>query len=273
MKTCRWIVAAVAFVLFAPTAAPVYAQQANDEAIVSARAADITESAKIYGYDLGAGNWTSTEANCAALPDVILMQYLRTFPDGAQSRFTAVVPRAEGRVRIVPVLYHGATPFVPAAANPRNYALFNKLVEEAGGRPDGRVQLGGCYAELTGGDSGPLPGTRPRIAGAPGPTLHLEPENKTSSVTLASRSTDDRYQLWSVSFDKKGRVTKATAVEKAADSGAPRSQTAAEEHAENQATAASPAVEPGWKYIPQAPDPPMKVIPPAPQPRVKMLPN
>lgn len=261
------MLAALALVLLGSAGAPVFGQQANGEsstslsagdgAVVKARATDITESAKVYGYDLGAGNWIPTQASCAALPNVILLHYLRDFPDGAQSRFTAVVPRGAGRVRIVAVLYHGATPFVPAATDPRNYALFNELVEQAGSDARSRLPLSGCYAELTGGDSGPLPEVRPAIAGAPGPRLHLEPESKMSRVTLASRSTPESYQVWNISFDDKGQVTKA----------------AAEEHMQARSALKTPAVEPGWKYVPQPPDPPSKFIPAAPLPPVKMMAN
>lgn len=272
MKNSRGIFAALTLALLAP-AGLVQGQQANvdasaaDRAIVTSLKANIKQSAKIYGYDLGAGNWTPTEVGCAALPDVILLHYVRVFPDGAQSRFTAVVPRTAGRVRIVPVLYHGATPFVPAAANARNYALFNQLVQQAGGEGHSRLQLSGCYAELTGGDSGSLPETRPAIAGAPGPTLHLQPETKTSHVTLASRATRDSYRVWSVSFDGKGQVSKATAEEhqtRNSDSN---------ERAQAQPGSNTPAVEPGWKYVPRAPDPPSKFIPTAPQPPEKPLKN
>lgn len=277
------MIAALALVLLTG-AAPVFGQEANtnaratanmsagDEAVVPSRITDIKESARIYGYDLETGTWRSTQARCAALPDVILLHYLKIFPDGAQSRFTAVVPRVAGSVRIVPVLYHGATPFVPAATNPRNYALFNQLVQQSGGEPN-RLELSGCYAELTGGDSGPLPETRPAIAGAPEPTVHLEPESKSSSVTLASRSTPESYQVWVVSFNDKGQVTKATARVQPAGPGTPSTRTVPEEHAEAHTAVKTPAVEPGWKYIPQPPDPPTKFIPAAPQPPEKVMPN
>src|SRR6185312_2546914 len=272
MKNSRGIFAALTLALLAP-AGLVLGQQANvdasaaDRAIVASRTANIKQSAKIYGYDLGAGNWTPAEVGCAALPDVILLHYVRIFPDGAQSRFTAVVPRAAGRVRIVPVLYHGATPFVPAAANPRNYALFNQLVQQAGGDAHDRLRLSGCYAELTGGDSFPLPETRPAIAGAPGPTLHLQPETKTSHVTLASRATRDSYQVWNISFSSKGQVTRATAEEHQTGN------SALNERAQAQPASKTPALEPGWKYIPQPPDPHSKFVPAAPQPPEKPLKN
>lgn len=276
MTNRRWMVAALTLALLAVAAAPVSGQRATlsmsagDQAIPQARSAEITESAKIYGYDLGAGNWTVARAHCAALPEVVLLQYHRTFPDGAQSRFTAVVPRAAGRVRIVPVLYHGATPFIPAATNPRNYDLFNQLVRQSGGT-QGRVELSGCYAVLTGGDAGPLPEARPSIAGAPGATLHLDPESKSSSVTLASHATPESYRVWSVSFDGKGRVKKARTLDQPVNRGASTPPGSGKERAENQHPV--PALGPGWKYIPQPPDPPSKFIPDAPQPAARMMQN
>ncbi|MGH9587506.1 MAG: hypothetical protein ACRD3F_11180 [Acidobacteriaceae bacterium] len=267
MKFRRGMFATVVLALLTPVCVPAVGQQAAngmsaaDRGMVKSRSAEIAEGARIYGYDLGAGNWTIAEARCAALPNVILLHYRRDFADGAQSRFTAVAPRGAGRVRIVPVLHHNMTPFVPAAANPGNYALFNELVREAGGGARGKFQLSGCYAELTGGDAGPLPGRQIDIAGAPEPMLHLEPERKTSSVTLASRATPERYQVWSVSFGKKGQVTKA-----ATDYRVPSEESVAEK---GEARTSGP----GWKFIPQPPDPPSKFIPALPDPMEKKIPN
>ena len=104
-------------------------------------------------------------------------------------------------------------------------------------------------------------------------TLHLEPKSKTSSVTLASRSTPDRYQVWSVSFDSKGRVTKAATEIQQANPGGATPTVAPEEQEQAYPAAKGLGVEPGWKYIPQPPDPPSKFVPPAPQPPEKMMPN
>lgn len=276
MKVCRWVVAGAVLALVAPAGVWAAGRQADrNQAVASARAAEVAESAKIYGYDLAEGNWAVSQARCAALPGVMLLHYRRVFSDGSESLFTAAAPRSKGRVQIVPVLYHGATPFVPAASNPRNYALFNQLAQQAGSGA-GALQLSGCYAELTGGDAGPLPAVKPAFAGAPGPMLHLklEPESKASSVTLSSQAAPETYQVWSVSFDKKGQVTKARAEYQQAGSGPAAEsipQGKAPGRTEPQAGARTPAVEPGWKYIPQLPDPPSKLVPNTPEP--KPMPN
>jgi hypothetical protein len=275
--------AALTLALAVPAAKEANAQQSAveapfrmsvaDQGIVANRAAELAEAARIYGYNLAAGKWSSEQAQCAALPNVILLHYRRGFSDGAQSVFTAVVPRSVGRVRIVPVLYHNATPFVRAAANPRDYALFNQLVQEnsSGGQvgADSRLQLSACYAELAGTDAGPLPQADIGIASAPTPTLHLTPQSKPSSVTLASRAHPDAYTVWSVSFNQQGKVTNVATEEQSVNQGKPTENASARQVP----TAQSPAVEPGWRYISRPPDPPSKMIPPAPQPPEKIVPN
>src|SRR5690242_10961683 len=122
MKTsaCHWIAT-----ILAPTLT--WAALAGVPLNAQSRPRQVAEAARIYGYDL-VSNWTSEAVACSLMPDVELFHYRETFPGGTESRFTAVVPREDGRVRIVPVLHHNATPFLPAPRNPRNYTLFNQLV-------------------------------------------------------------------------------------------------------------------------------------------------
>lgn len=204
------------------TGAPAYqhlapdAMSAADRAAVQARQREIADAAQIYGYSFEAENWAYEQTLCAAMPETILLHYVRQFPDGTESLFTALLPRGTGRVRIVPVLYHNMTPFVPAPKNPSNYALFNELVPPANGgtgvAPGGKwLQMSACYAEMTGGrvnyardsDLGL------RIAGAPSPTIHLNVQDKTTRVTFADREGERTYRVWSVSFNRRGRITAA----------------------------------------------------------------
>ncbi len=140
-----WIFAALALALAAPASRPANAQQSNrshqlllehldpdamsaaDSATVQMRQRELAEAARIYGYNIEEGNWSYEQTLCAPMPETILLHYSQKFSDATESLFTAVVPRASGRIGIVPVLYRNATPFVPAPKNPRNYALFNNL--------------------------------------------------------------------------------------------------------------------------------------------------
>ena len=197
---CRWIVTTLASALL-------WAAFAGRPAIAQTQTGEIASSAKIYGYDLAEGNWTLEQVQCRAMPKVSLLHYRRTFSDGTESRLTAVVPLAGGRVRIVPVLHRNATPFLPAPLNPRNYALFNELVRGSAAKGTW-LDLSACYAALTGAGSGLH--SEIGIAGAPRPTVHTDPGGKTHGVTFATREGQSGYTVWNVSFDRFGRVTNAS---------------------------------------------------------------
>jgi hypothetical protein len=180
---------------------------------------ELSEAARIYGYNLAEGNWSYEQTLCAPLPDTLLLHYTLRFPDGTESLFTALIPRREGPVRIVPVLYRSATPFVPAPKNPGNYALFNKLVKVTprdAGVGKNWFDSAACYAEMTGGrvDLYSAPDEDIGITGAPSPRVHIEPKDKTARVTLASREGVSAYKIWSISFNRNGRVIGASTEDK-----------------------------------------------------------
>lgn len=182
---------------------PVVAQQPRQDEVATA--------AHIYGYNLAEGNWIYSPASCEAMPGVVLFHYHRAYSDGAESNFTALVPRSMGHVRIVPVLYHGATPFVPAPRNPRNFTLFNSLVDTADiSGPNAEkhwLELASCYAEMTGGNdflSAPI--ASPEIAGQPSPTVGVTIQDKTARVIFAERDSDHTYRVWDLLFNRDGRI-------------------------------------------------------------------
>ncbi len=190
---------------------------AQDSNTLQVRQSELIQTARIYGYNLEAGSWTYEQTLCAPMPQTILLHYRQIFPDGTESLFTALVPRGSGRVRIVPVLYRNATPFVPAPKNPRNVALFNELVpREIAAKalaPDGNwLELGACYAEMTGARINLPRGSTIRIgvADAPSATIHLDPQTRTSRITFADRATQGAYRIWTIALDRQGRVAAAS---------------------------------------------------------------
>lgn len=286
-KSGLWICSALAL---AAASLPANARQAAShglsaatEAVVQSRESELATSARIYGYHLAEGSWTVEQAPCASMPDTILLRYDQEFPGRAESLFVAAVPRAAGRIRIVPVLYRGATPFVPAPTNPRNVALFNQLVAQSFSTVNS-VELSACYTALTGARVNPDTGAAPKvdIAGAPSPTIHLEPRGKLLGVTLATRQSPSAYKLWGLSLNQTGRVTRVTTKDQpvyAAKAATSRNLTESEPRANPATVESQPAepvaqaAEPGWKFIPRPPEPPSKLIPPAPQPPVILTPE
>jgi len=231
---CAWAIAALGLALSATACIPAVAQQAisprrgqlvhlpsgamsaADSSVVQTRQSELVQAARIYGYDLEAENWSYEQTLCAPLPETILLHYRRVFPDGTESLFTALVPRGPGRIRIVPVLYRNTTPFVPAPKNPRNYALYNDLVPQAIASREiasngNWLELSACYGEMTGARINLPPGSTVSIgvAGAPTATIHIDPQDETTRVTFADRATEGTYRVWSISFNRYGRVTAA----------------------------------------------------------------
>lgn len=190
------------------------AMSATDRAALDSRQREVVSTARIYGYNLEAGNWSYEQTLCAPMPGTIMLHYFQDLPGGAESLFTALVPRAKGRVRVVPVLYRNATPFLPAPKNPHNYALFNELVplniarREAGGRGNW-LALSACYAELTGPPTNlpSGPDADIGIAGAPSATVYVDVQHQSMRVTLANREGQRIYKIWTIAFNQDGRVT------------------------------------------------------------------
>lgn len=190
------------------------AMSAADSAALLSRQRELVETARIYGYNLEAGNWSYEQTLCAPMPGTIMLHYFQDLPGGAESLFTALVPRAMGRVRIVPVLYRSATTFLPAPKNPHNYALFNELVpsniarREAGGGGNW-LELSACYAELTGVPTNlpSVPDSDIGIAGAPAATIYVDVQHQSTLATFANREGERTYKVWTIEFNRDGRVT------------------------------------------------------------------
>lgn len=82
------------------------AMSEQDAALLAASQAAIVRAAKAYGYDLGNGSWTTSQAVCSAAPAYLIVQ-MSQGDDAARSFFTVLIPRNKGFVRIVPVLRQG----------------------------------------------------------------------------------------------------------------------------------------------------------------------
>lgn len=192
------------------------AMDSADRELLRARRKELTGEAEFYGYDITAGNWIYDQAICPQLPNTLLLHYLNKFPDGSESLFTALIPRTSGRVRIVPVLYRNAAPYVPAVKNPRNFAIFNALVpvaiakQDAG--PEGRwLTLGVCYAEVVGGRPNvpDEPSLDTATIKAPVSTYRFDTVTRQRQVQFSDRDAAKVFKIWTISLNEDGHVTGA----------------------------------------------------------------
>lgn len=227
--------------------------------VVRAQQSAISLEARFFGYDLSQPGWNYDASSCPALPDELLLHYRRPFANGTESLFTALVPRAAGRVYVVPILYHNATPFLTAAGSERSIAVFNRVVPPdvaaAAIQPDGKwLPLALCYADIVYGNANVVnrSGSDPGLARAPEPLLHLSEGNSERRIVFTDRNAPGQYLVWTITLDMKGRITAASAlqlsdyvarVRKGAD-----------------------LIE---KPMPEGKEPPVKTLPPQPEPPVK----
>ena len=189
-----------------------------DAALLHARHRELTTEAAFFGYHLDSAGWVSDQVLCPEI-DGVLLHYRRIARNGAESLFAAFIPRDATRVYVVPVLYHGATPFASAVGSERSVAVFNRAVAAASAEkalnPGGSgnwLKLAVCYAEFVGAEPWVITQANQEsgLIHAPQPTLRVSEIDHTSHVVFADRDAPGRYQVWDVAFSSHGRVIAAT---------------------------------------------------------------
>jgi hypothetical protein len=182
--------------------------QQPDARLLETRQGDVRKAAELYGYDVSTGTWLQNQVICPDVPGYLLIHYLKIAQDGRVSLFTAVVPRADGRVRIVPVLYHGAQALRVLGSSPEQRAWINEVVPTkkiaAGPKlDDDWSSLAYCYAALGGAEPTSTSVTSPEETR---PTLVLSTEGKALEMSFSVVGADHLFQNWTVFFDKRGEV-------------------------------------------------------------------
>lgn len=179
-----------------------------DAGLLEARQGDVGKAAELYGYDLSTGTWLENQVICPDVPNYLLMHYLKIAQDGGVSLFTAVIPRADGRVHIVPVLHHGVQALRVLGSSPEQRAWINEVVPTkkiaAGPKlDDDWASLAYCYAALGGAEPTSTSVTSPEETK---PTLELSTEGKALDMSFSVVGADHLFQNWTVFFDKRGQV-------------------------------------------------------------------
>lgn len=234
-----------------------------DSSVLRVKQKEISSEATFFGYDLTSGEWDYDQSVCPLLPDELVLHYRRQFRGGAQSIFTALVPRGPGRVFVVPVLYRNATPFQSATGSERSIAVFNRVVPAdvaaKAVQPEGKwLLLALCYADIVYAHANVLnqAGAEVGLARAPLPTLHLSVERTARFVLFTDRNAPGQYLVWDIDLDDKGRLTAASATQLSDFVAKVRN-----------------GAEPTPKPLPEGKEPHVKVLPPEKEPTVKTIPQ
>jgi hypothetical protein len=133
---------------------------AADRELADANQGEIARRAGLQGFDLlregkdgaGQGSWGYEQAVCPVFPQHVILEYSRSNGPGDVTLFSAVIPRGEGHVRVIPVRRRSYSLFTPASSNALTLNDFNHMVVEGqeGLSPDW-LTLGLCYSALAGG--------------------------------------------------------------------------------------------------------------------------
>jgi hypothetical protein len=194
----------------------------GDRLLVADAEASITEHAAFSGFDFDKTNWTYQQVVCPALPNHLLLQFMRNNGAGDITVFSASIPReSEGRVRIIPVLRRGYSLWSPAPINAMTISAFNHIraeelrSEEPSERKSNWLGNGLCYAALA--------GAHPQIA-SPGATssnnkpvpafsavMNVNTAEKNQEVIrFVDAAAQPHPMAWSMTFTRDGRLVKAT---------------------------------------------------------------
>jgi hypothetical protein len=196
----------------------------SDRSLAEGSQDEIARRAGLQGFGPGvdhAGNgekspggaWDYEQAVCPVFPDHLVLEYSRDNGEGDITLFSAVVPRGEGHVRVIPVRRRSYSLWTPAPKNELTINDFNHIVREEGrGLGADWLTLGLCYAALAGGHvRAQLQALTPAEEHFPlfTPAKLTVSYNKGGAEVQFSDATPHvKAMTWVMTFDASGRLLK-----------------------------------------------------------------
>jgi hypothetical protein len=189
----------------------------HDRELEADAESSIAEHSAFFGidFDFNQGKWSYQELVCPALPNHIFLRFTRDSGAGDVSLFTASIPRGgDGRVRIVPIRMRGYSLFSPAPINALTISAFNHIrAEENPAKTPDWLGTGLCYAALAGGhaqaaDLTPSPESQKFPAAIPA-MVKIQIQGG-AVVEFTDTAANPKLMQWTMIFDRKGRLLKAT---------------------------------------------------------------
>jgi hypothetical protein len=192
----------------------------NDLDLLANAESSIQEEAGMENLEFNEGGWTYHQLVCPALPNHLFLRFTRDSGTQQMSMFSAAIPRnGDGRVRIIPIVRKGYSLFSPAPIAALTIAAFNKIrAEENTELPADWLGTGLCYAALAGANpqaavsdpgSGEDEDGASDLAGTMAPSLAVK-SNGGATIRFVDVSATPRPMQWSIFFDPRGKLLKAT---------------------------------------------------------------
>jgi hypothetical protein len=178
----------------------------------------IAERAGYADIAFNEGQWSYRQLVCPALPNHLFLRFTRNNGAGDVSVFSASIPRnGEGHIRIIPIERRSYSLFSPAPVNALTLAAFNHIraEEKSGSTPDrtpGWLGTALCYAALAGANPVAAPqdsAGQKDFPSASAPSLEI-PAQGGAIVHFTDLSPSSRPMEWTLTFNAKGRLLKAT---------------------------------------------------------------
>jgi hypothetical protein len=174
----------------------------------------ISQRAGFAGLEFNQGKWSYQQVVCSALPNHLFLQFTRNSGAGGVSVFSVSIPRGgDGRVRIIPILRRGYSLFSPAPVNALTISAFNHIrAEEHPVKAPDWLGTGLCYAALAGVHpqiSPPEEADFHKLPAAPA-GREVIPLHGGATIRFTDVAAVPRPMEWTMTFDGKGRLLKAT---------------------------------------------------------------
>jgi len=187
----------------------------KDSDLVADAESSINERVGRIGLDFKQGAWSYQQVVCPALPNHLFLRFLRSNGTGDVSVFTASIPRnGEGRVRIIPIQLRGYSLFSPAPINALTLSAFNHIrAEENPDKTPDWLGTGLCYAALAGAHPKAAiftDDTETQKFPTAMPAVLQIPAEGGAFISFTDTAATPRPMEWTMTFDKKGRLLKAT---------------------------------------------------------------
>ncbi|HUH62630.1 MAG TPA: hypothetical protein VLZ50_06520 [Terracidiphilus sp.] len=186
----------------------------HDKLLEADAESSIQERTRWSDIAFNEGGWNYRQVVCAAFPNHLFLQFTRNSGTGDVTMFSASIPRhGEGRVRIIPIRRRGYSLFSPAPINAMTISAFNHIrAEEEPAKTPDWLETGLCYAALAGAhpETVLLPDSDPGKFPAPLPATMQIPKQGGAVIRFADVAASPRPMLWTLMFNGKGKLLKAT---------------------------------------------------------------
>jgi hypothetical protein len=193
----------------------------EDYDVVSHLTAELSKQAALANFDISRPAWHYQQIVCPAFPDYVFLAFSHGADESGSSRFGAVLPRNDAKVRVVTAYAHGLLPFEASWNRPSTFEVFNGILrQERGSVPISHARnwlmIAVCYADLSG-----YPVQVLNVTPRPDLTLDLLrlDANRPQMVIAADQSADVTFSdvsrptfttNWRLHFDRNGQITSAS---------------------------------------------------------------